>query len=269
MKQAIAVQRILPFYKFFQRDIDTPKGALVLHWVSSAILILVCPTSADGYNFAVGLFTYGHIIVGSESPSSFPLIHFHLHGIFNTVIVTLGLYRLPGHMRRTWPGWQPEVITNKYILWVLPIVFSIGNLLVLIWGAKPRDEGHIPRYWWPIIFFLIVAGSTIYWVVMMITGVKVNVRGEEKTVGSMIGFEVRVYNETDERVPSHMEDAMVQSRLDGSRRRVGYKVRHAMCSPTNVGRDLRILVYRRTRKYRGELQKHEGLHWTLLVLDHR
>jgi hypothetical protein len=66
VKQAIAVQRILPFYKFFQKDINTPKGALVLHWVSSVLLILICPTSADGYSFAVGLFTYAHIIVGSK-----------------------------------------------------------------------------------------------------------------------------------------------------------------------------------------------------------
>ena len=66
VKQAIAVQRILPFWKFFSKDIDTPKGALALHWVSSVILILACPTTADGYGFAVGLFTYGHIIIGSE-----------------------------------------------------------------------------------------------------------------------------------------------------------------------------------------------------------
>jgi hypothetical protein len=66
VKQAIAVQRILPFWKFFSKDIDTPKGALALHWISSVILIFICPTTADGYNFAVGLFTYGHIIMGSK-----------------------------------------------------------------------------------------------------------------------------------------------------------------------------------------------------------
>ncbi|KAH8655058.1 amino acid permease-domain-containing protein [Tricladium varicosporioides] len=206
VKQAIAVQRILPFYKFFQKDIDTPKGALMLHWVSSVILILICPTTADGYSFAVGLFTYGHIIIGT--------------------IVTLGLYRLPVRMRQQWPDWQPEIITNKYIMWFLPIVFAGGNLLVIIWGAKPRHPGTTPRYWWPVIFFLIVTGSFIYWATMMITRVKVNEidkNGENKTIGSIIGFEVRIYNETDERVPQAMQSAMVQSRLDGSRRRVGYK----------------------------------------------
>jgi len=62
---------------------------------------------------------------------------------------------------------------------------------------------------------------------MMITTVKVdkvNKDGENETIGSLIGFEVRIYNETDEGVPQAMQEAMVQSRLDGSRRRVGYKV---------------------------------------------
>jgi hypothetical protein len=127
-------------------------------------------------------------------------------------------------MRQTWPGWEPEVITNKYVLWVLPVVFSIGNLIVLIWGAKPRDPGKIPRFWWPAIFFLIVAGSAIYWGAMMVTRVKVNKGGKEQTIGSVIGFEVKIYNETDEMVPLDMQEAMVQSRLDGSRRRVGYEV---------------------------------------------
>jgi len=75
VKQAIAVQRVLPFYKFFQKDIDTPKGALMLHWVSSVILIFICPTTADGYSFAVGLFTYGHIIVTSKSDLRVMLIY--------------------------------------------------------------------------------------------------------------------------------------------------------------------------------------------------
>jgi hypothetical protein len=130
-------------------------------------------------------------------------------------------------MRQQWPGWQPEIITNKYVLRLLPIIFTAGNLVVIIWGAKPRIPGTIPRYWWPIIFILIVAGGFIYWSVMMITQVEldtVNKKGEKETIGSLIGFEVRVYNETDEGVPQAMQEAIVQSRLDGSRRRVAYKV---------------------------------------------
>ncbi|KAH7350518.1 amino acid permease-domain-containing protein [Rhexocercosporidium sp. MPI-PUGE-AT-0058] len=203
VKQAIAVQRILPFYKFFQKDVDTPKGALMLHWVSSSIPILICPATADGYSFAVGLFTYEHIIVAT--------------------IVTLGLYRLPNRMRQQWPGWQPAIITNKWVLRFLPIIFAGGNMIVIIWGAKPKAPGTIPRFW--CIFVLIVAGSFMYWGVMILTQVKLGKvkNGERETIGSKIGFEVLIYNETDGEVPQAMQEAMVQSRLNGSRRRVGYK----------------------------------------------
>lgn len=153
-------------------------------------------------------------------------MHIDLQNAYLTVaIVTLSLYRLPGRMRQTWPGWTPEIITNKYIFWVLPIVFSGGNLIVLIWGAKPHAPGTIPRYWWPAIFYFIIWGSAIYWCAIMITQIKLKKDGEDRTVGSIVGFEVKIYNEMDELVPDHMQEAMVQSRLDGSRRRVEYKVR--------------------------------------------
>jgi len=130
-------------------------------------------------------------------------------------------------MRQQWPDWQPEIITNKYVFRFLPTVFAGGNLIFIIWGAKPRDLDTIPRYWWPIVFFLIIAGSFIYWAIMILIQVKIkelDKDGENETIGSLIGFEIQVYNETDESVPQAMQEAMVQSRLDGSRRRVGYKV---------------------------------------------
>ncbi|KAK7897883.1 hypothetical protein LTR67_004515 [Exophiala xenobiotica] len=211
VKQAIAVQRIIPFYKFFQKDINTPKGALVLHWLSSTLLIIFCPVSADGYTFAVGLFTYGHIIIGT--------------------MVTLGLYRLTARMQQTWPGWRPMIFTNKLVRYTLPVVFTVGNLIILIWGAKPRDSGKIPRFWWPVTFFLIIAGGVLYWACLVATQVKIIHRGKETTIGKVIGFQVKIYNETDEVVPPNMEEAIVQSRLDGSRRRVGYQVRSPPPSP--------------------------------------
>ena len=99
-------------------------------------------------------------------------------------------------------------------------------MIVIIWGAKPKAPGTIPRFWWVVIFVLIVAGSFMYWSVMMLTQVRLGKvkNGERETIGSKIGFEVLIYNETDDEVPQAMQEAMVQSRLDGSRRRVGYKV---------------------------------------------
>ena len=66
MKQTIAVQRILPFWRYLVRDDETPKGALVLHWISSVIMIAALPVTSDGYSFTIGLFTYGHILASRK-----------------------------------------------------------------------------------------------------------------------------------------------------------------------------------------------------------
>ena len=117
------------------------------------------------------------------------------------------------------------IFTNKLVRYTLPLVFTAGNLIILIWGAKPRTPGKIPRFWWPVTFFLIIAGGVLYWACLVATRVKIIHRGKETTIGKVIGFQVKIYNETDGVVPENMEEAIVQSRLDGSRRRVGYKVR--------------------------------------------
>lgn len=66
VKQAIALQRIIPFFRFFgktDKQFDTPGGALVLHWVISIISIVVVPKGSVGYSFNFGLFGYGRLIV--------------------------------------------------------------------------------------------------------------------------------------------------------------------------------------------------------------
>lgn len=66
VKQSIAVQRILPFWRQLSKDDETPKGALFLHWLTSVIYITAAPTHSDGYSFAIGLYTYGHVLVSSK-----------------------------------------------------------------------------------------------------------------------------------------------------------------------------------------------------------
>jgi hypothetical protein len=56
----------LPFYKFFEKDSETPKGALILHFVTTLVYIVVAPVSSDGYTFTIGIYTYGYLIIGSE-----------------------------------------------------------------------------------------------------------------------------------------------------------------------------------------------------------
>jgi hypothetical protein len=66
VKQSIAIQRILPFWRYLQADQGTPKGALVLHWITCVIFIAATPTNSDGYTFAAGFYTYGHILFSGK-----------------------------------------------------------------------------------------------------------------------------------------------------------------------------------------------------------
>jgi amino acid transporter len=209
VKQAIALQRIIPFYKFFQRDLETPKGALALHWVSSIILIAICPTTSDGYSFATGLFTYGHIVVSG--------------------FVVMGLFTLERRMHEADTRYRLTFFRWKWMLWPLSFIFAASNLPVLIFSAKPNKPGNIPRYWWPGTFFLIILGSLIYWALMMLMTVetKRGGNGEKKqTIGRKVGFEVRVFKADDEMpqdASQALEESIVQSRQDGSKRRVEYE----------------------------------------------
>ena len=73
VKQPIAVQRVLPFWRYLQADQDTPKGALFLHWITSIIFVATAPSSSDGHSFAVGIYTYGHILFNGKNPMDFVL----------------------------------------------------------------------------------------------------------------------------------------------------------------------------------------------------
>lgn len=69
VKQQIARQCFIPFFRFFGRNdkhFDTPLGALILHWIVAAIWILATPNTTSGYNFIIGLFIYGQLVVGGE-----------------------------------------------------------------------------------------------------------------------------------------------------------------------------------------------------------
>jgi hypothetical protein len=66
VKQAIAWQRIIPFYKFFGRQdaqFNSPGGALVLHWIFTTLHVAIERPSGDDYYFETGFFVYGYEIV--------------------------------------------------------------------------------------------------------------------------------------------------------------------------------------------------------------
>lgn len=72
VKQAIAFQRIIPFYKFFSyqnEHLQSPGGALFLHWIFSIIPLAAFGTNADARQFAAGIYSYGYQVVNSRSTS--------------------------------------------------------------------------------------------------------------------------------------------------------------------------------------------------------
>jgi hypothetical protein len=65
VRQAIAWQRIVPFYKFIgrqDRQFDSPGGALLMHWVFTVLQIATLPRDSSAANFWAYLFTYGYQI---------------------------------------------------------------------------------------------------------------------------------------------------------------------------------------------------------------
>lgn len=98
MKQAIARQRLIPFYQYLEKDPlgapnGSPKGGLALHWVATAIMILATPAASDGYAFVVGLYTWGQTIVVGKFYQKSTLLTMVADNSIG--LVALGMWRLP------------------------------------------------------------------------------------------------------------------------------------------------------------------------------
>lgn len=66
VKQAIAWQRIIPFYRFFGQQntsFDSPGGALLLHWIFTVIPLASLNTRSDTREFYSGIYSYGYQIM--------------------------------------------------------------------------------------------------------------------------------------------------------------------------------------------------------------
>ena len=69
MKQAIAWQRIIPFYNFFGRQdpqFDSPGGGLLLHWMFTVLTLIIFNSNSDARSFYSGIYSYGYAVIGRE-----------------------------------------------------------------------------------------------------------------------------------------------------------------------------------------------------------
>lgn len=117
--------------------------------------------------------------------------------------------------------WSPVYMKNKFILYAVSFLFTGMNILMMVMTALPKDPDTIPRFYWPVTVAACIAAGSIYW--GGLKGLQMKFGGQE-SIGKWIGFEVQVYNEGDENIPEMMRNVMVDANLDGSRRRVSYKV---------------------------------------------
>jgi hypothetical protein len=237
VKQAIAWQRIIPFYTFFGKQdptFDSPGGALLMQWFFTSIPLAVLNSSSDARAFFSGIYLYGYQIMmsrckncrGHSATTELKLIFPAALGI--------GLFRLKGRMRQLRHNWRPTYIRNDFVLGFIAIVFFSINIVILVMIALPEDPGTIPRFYWPISMAAVVAFSLLYWGALRVFQVPEAQTDTSSSIGSKVGLKIKVYEDGDGDVPVEMRFLMREAVRDGSRRRLDYKVRLVQITP-NIG----------------------------------
>jgi amino acid transporter len=208
VKQSIAVQRILPFWRYLEKDKRTPKGAIVLHWISNIIFIAAAPVSSDGYSFTIGLYVYGNIMCSTIVAVGLPLLEKRMRDNPNNSDFRLSFFK------------------SRWVLYSLPYLFAAGNILILVFSGKTHNQGKTPRWWWLVTLVAIIAVSWFYWgTIQLLKKTRVPAEdGSPRTWGDILGVRLRIYeNAAAPGVPPEVardiNDAWL-SRIDGSKRRV-------------------------------------------------
>ena len=102
------------------------------------------------------------------------------------------------------------------------------NIVILVMTALPTG-GSIPNYYWPVTILGFISFGVAYWAVLRLLGVGGPKLDGRMTLGSRIGLEVNIYEEGDDDVPEDMRFLMREAVLEGSRRRLKFKVRVPAC----------------------------------------
>jgi hypothetical protein len=131
---------------------------------------------------------------------------------------------------RTLPGrldWNYTFFHIKPILYTVPFLFALGNVLILVFAGKTQRDGEIPRWWWPVVLGIILLVSLMWWAGMQVLRIKTSTRdpvtGEYKTVGDLVGLSIRIEWKRQGDVPPILEkdiDEALSAKVDGSGRRV-------------------------------------------------
>ena len=139
------------------------------------------------------------------------------------VCLGIGLLRLKSRMQTLYPNWKPTYLTTRVSVMVVSGAVVSVNIVILVMTALPTG-GSVPNYYWPVTIVGFIGFGVAYWTVLKVLGVKGPKSGGRVTLGSKIGLEVNVYEEGDDDIPEEMRFLMREAALDGSRRRLKYKV---------------------------------------------
>lgn len=161
----------------------------------------------------------------SYSAVSRPSTHSFVNANFALVLVAIGLVKLKKRMNGLQDSddsnWNYTFFQMRPLLYTVPIIFALGNGLILVFAGKTHAPGKIPRWWWPIVTFLTLAASALYWAGLRILMIKTKVPNQ--TVGELVGLKVQVVYKGNDDPPSNVAqdtDETLAAKLDGSRRRV-------------------------------------------------
>ena len=174
-----------------------------MHWITSVVFLAAAPISSGGYSFAVGIYTYGHIIFSGEHRI---LWHYQFNADTTIVFVALGLPWLDK------PLSEFSFFSRKKMLYTVPFIFAFGNVRILVFAGKTYQEGKIPRWWWPIVATIILFASGLYW-----AGIQIFM---SRTIGDLVGLSIRIEKKGERRSMVRGPEEILADRMDGSGRQV-------------------------------------------------
>lgn len=161
VKQEIARLGILPFSEFWAKSTryGTPGPALLLHWIFSTVLIIICPLgSPNGYLVISTLFSYCRTLVAVVLGVALLCAPF---------LKSFGLRRDGKYVR-----WHPQGSRSSFwLVYPLTVIYILVNfgVFVLSWvpanlqASFPTASKVVPSYAGPIAGVACIGAGAIYW----------------------------------------------------------------------------------------------------------
>jgi len=209
VKQQIARQCIIPFFNFFRKEdpqFGTPVGALILHWISGIVWIIATPNTPGGYGFAIGIFTYGQVLVGCCMGFAFFFIRSTYEGRES---------RKTGQNNGS-RTWDPVILKSNWFGWPVSFIFIGMNTMALVEGARGSGSPHL--WIWPLVFVGLLGGASTYW-----AAIRWIARISSKRSPLQIRILKNVQGGGNNGTPQD-QSALKKARLEGNNRIVAYEV---------------------------------------------